>query len=75
MHEPVEGAMSHGPLPIQPISQFLPKRVGWQCPVRSALKRTPVQDFNSFSIIFYYIFSTTYKKLAIGDWTFAQCVK
>ena len=47
--------------PIQPISQFLPKRVGWPCPVRSALKRTPVQDFNSFSIII----STTYQK--IGD--------
>ena len=35
--------------PIQPISWFLPKRWGWPCPVRSALKRTPVQDFNSFS--------------------------
>ena len=32
-----------------------PKRVGWPCPVRSALKRTPVQDFNFFSIIFYCI--------------------
>ena len=49
--------------PIQPISRFLPKRVGWPCPVRSALKRTPVQDFNSFSIR--YIISTTYQK--IGD--------
>ena len=29
----------------------------------SALKRTPVQDFNSFSIMFYYIISTTYKKI------------
>ena len=34
-------------------------------PVRSALKRTLVQNFNSFSILFYYIFSTTYQK--IGD--------
>ena len=51
--------------PIQPISRFLPKRVGWPCPVRSALKRKPVQYFNSFSIMFYYIFSTTYQK--IGD--------
>ena len=41
--------------------KFLPKRVEWPCPVRSALKRTPVQDFNSFSIMFYYIFSTTYQ--------------
>ena len=33
---------------------------------RSALKRTPMQDFYSFSIIFYYIISTgTYQK--IGD--------
>ena len=51
--------------PIQPISRFLPKRVGWPCPVRSALKRTPMQDFNYFSIMFYYIFSTTYQR--IGD--------
>ena len=35
------------------IQAHLPKRVGWPCPVRSALKRTPVQDFNSFSIMFY----------------------
>ena len=28
-------------------------------------KRSPVQDFNSFSIMFYYIFSITYQK--IGD--------
>ena len=47
------------------IQAHLPKRVGWPCPVRSALKRTPVQDFNYFSIMFYYIISTTYKKL--GD--------
>jgi hypothetical protein len=39
------------------------QRVGWPCPVRSALKRTSVQDFNSFSIIFYYIFSTSYQKI------------
>ena len=50
---------------IQPISQFLTKRVGWPCPVRSALKKTPVQGFNSFSIMLYYIISTTYQK--IGD--------
>ena len=30
-----------------------------------ALKRTPMQDFNYFSIRFYYIISTTYQK--IGD--------
>merc|ERR1712153_287243 len=51
--------------PNQPISRFLPKRVGWPCPVRSAHKRTPVQDFDSFSIMLYYIFSTTYQ--TIGD--------
>ena len=47
------------------IQAHLPKRVGWPCLVRSALKRTPVQDFNSFSIMFCYIISTTYQK--IGD--------
>ena len=56
-----------------------PKRVGWTCPVRAALKRTPVQDFNSFSIRFYYIISTIYiKKLEtyfalLYFWTFAVC--
>ena len=39
--------------------------LGWPCPVRSALKRTAVQDFNYFSIIFYYNISNTYQK--IGD--------
>ena len=41
----------------------MPKRVG--CPVRSALKRTPVQDFNSFSILFYFVISISSQK--IGD--------
>ena len=35
--------------------------MGWPCPFRSALKRTSVQDFNSFSIMFYYIFSTKWE--------------
>ena len=45
--------------------------IGWlakmamPCPVKSALKRKPVQDFDSFSIIFYYIISTSYQE--IGD--------
>ena len=39
--------------------------MGWPCPAWSALKRTPMQDFNSFSIMFYYIFSTKHQK--IGD--------
>ena len=43
--------------------QFLPKRVGGPCPVGSALKRTPVEDFNYFSMI--HNISTTYQK--IGD--------
>ena len=47
------------------IIRFLPKRVGWPCPVRSAFKRTPVQDFNSYSILFFYNISTKYQK--IGD--------
>ena len=38
-------------------------RVGWLCPVRSALKGTPVEDLNSFSIMFYCTISTTYKKI------------
>ena len=40
------------------IKAHLPKRVGWPCSARSALKRTPMQDFISFSIMFYYIIST-----------------
>ena len=35
------------------------------CPVRSALKRTHMQDFNSFSIMFNYLICTKYKKF--GD--------
>ena len=47
------------------IPPFWQKGLEWPCPVRSALKRTPVEDFNSFSIMFYYIISTKYQK--IGD--------
>ena len=47
--------------PGMAIQAHLPKRVGWPCPVRSALKRTPMQDFDSFPIMFYYIISTTYQ--------------
>ena len=39
-----------------------PKWVEWPCPVRSTLKRTPVQDFNSFPIMFYCTISTTYQE-------------
>ena len=35
------------------------------CPVKSALKKTPVQDFNYFSLMFLCIISTTYQN--IGD--------
>ena len=51
------------------IQAHLPKRL---CPVRSDLKRTPVQDFNSFSVMFYYIISTTYQKIEdlLYFWTF-----
>ena len=45
------------------IPPFLADGLGWPCYVRSDLKRTPLQDFNSFSIIFYYIISTTYQKI------------
>ena len=47
----------------------LPSHPFWQkglerlCPIGSALKRTPMQDFNSFSIIFYCIIITTYQKI------------
>ena len=44
-------------------SCFWQKGLGWPCPVWSALKRMPVQDINSFSIMFYYIISPTYKKM------------
>lgn len=47
------------------ITPFLADGLGWPCPVRSALKRTPMQDFYHFPMIFYYISSTTYQK--IGD--------
>jgi hypothetical protein len=49
----------------RPFHPFWQKELGWPCPVRSALKRTPMEDFNSFSIMFSYIISTTYQK--IGD--------
>ena len=39
--------------------------LNWQQLVGSTLKTTLLQDFNSFSIVFYYIISTTYQK--IGD--------
>ena len=42
--------------------QKLADWLNWPCPVESTLKRTPVQDFDSFSIMFYYIISNTYKK-------------
>ena len=41
------------------------KGLGWPCLARSALKRSPVQDFNYLFIMFYCIISTTYPK--IGD--------
>ena len=47
------------------ISQFMPKRMGLPCLVKSALKRTSMQDFKYFSMMFYFIISTTYQK--IGD--------
>ena len=47
------------------IPPFLADGLGWPSPVRSALKRTPVQDFISFLIMLYNIISTTYQK--IGD--------
>ena len=53
------------------------KMGGMAVPVRSALKKTPVQDFNSFFIMFYYIISTTYQKIGRPIlpcsyfWTFA----
>ena len=34
----------------RPFKPFLPKLVGWPCPVRSALKRTPMQDFSSTTL-------------------------
>ena len=46
-----------------PFWQKLADLLNWPCPFRSAIKRTHMQDFNSFSIMFYYIISTTFKKL------------
>ena len=56
---PFEG-WPNGAWPSKP---FLPKREGRLCPVRSALQ--PMQDFNFYFMMFYYIISTTYQK--IGD--------
>ena len=46
----------------RPSHPFWPKGLGWPRPIMSAFKRIPVQDFNSFFIIFCYIISTKYKK-------------
>ena len=64
--------------PIQPINRSLPKRVGWPCPVRSALKRIPVQDFNSLSISSTTFLAPYIKKLEtylalLCFWIFAPC--
>ena len=59
------GGSANRAWPSHPFWQKLADWLNWPCPVRSALKRTPVQDFDSFSIMFYYIISTTYQK--IGD--------
>ena len=52
--------------PNRIIPPFLTDVLGWPCPVRSALKRTPTQDFNSFSIMFCYIIKGQIKPKA--DW-------
>ena len=48
------------------VNQQIPaKKDGMAVPVRTVLKRTPVQDFNSFFIMFYYIIrfiTTIYQK-------------
>ena len=41
--------------PSHPFWQKSANWLNWPCSVRSALKRKPVQDFNSFSIMLYYI--------------------
>ena len=51
------------PTRARPTHPFLQLLVGLPCPVKSALKRTLLQCFNSFSISFYYIITTTYKKI------------
>ena len=43
--------------PIQTISRFLPRRVGWPCPVRFALKRTPVSWGWATVFVFYMNFT------------------
>ena len=49
--------------PSYPFWQKSADWLNWLSPVRPALKRTPVQDFNSFSIIFYYFINTTNQKI------------
>ena len=61
---PFEG-WSNRAWPSHPFWQKSADWLNWPCPVGSAIKRIPLQDFNSFSIMFYYIISTTYQK--IGD--------
>ena len=42
---------------------FWQKGLGWSCPVRSALKRTHMQDFDSFSIMLTKSLAPNIKKL------------
>ena len=64
-----------------PIRDYNHLQCGYALLNRSALKRTPVQDSNSFSLVLYHIISTTYQKirdlsilLCSYLWIFAQCV-
>ena len=43
--------------------QNLADWLNWPCPVRAALQTTPVQDFDSFSIMFYYMIFPHIRKL------------
>ena len=65
LHERCFVGWPNGSRPSHPFWQKSADWLNWPCTIRSALNRTPVQDFNSSSIIFYYIISTTYQK--IGD--------
>ena len=61
---PFEGWLNRA-RPSHPFWQKSTDWLNWLCPIRSVLKGTPVQNFNSFSIMFYYVIRTTYQK--IGD--------
>ena len=53
------GILMGADLTGHPFWQKVADWLNWLFPVRSALKRTPVQDFDFFPLMFYYIIGVT----------------